>query len=270
MHSVELRMPTMEEMFPLLIAPSLRIDARMSVLGPAEIKRVIGSIDGKAMDIELARAIHADRAAFTQYAQARNCWLETISEAGRVWAECPHCQVWNADLDPLAYGVGLRHEFAPVTDDGKYLALPSVSERTQRGGRPDDIPLTSRLSFELPCARNDISESPSRGAFWIGDTVEREEQARQQWATPDAARHEGREQWREDLAGFRAILRMSALLKSLDDSLALTPAMLMNMGLADFLFLDNLHHLAHDVTVPEDHGLTIRCARCGENFLPLL
>src|SRR5438093_141126 len=76
-----LRMPTIGEIFPLLIGLPQRTHARMAVLGPAEIKRMLRNDDDSAIDIELARAIHGDRAAFAQYVRMRNRSLELLVES---------------------------------------------------------------------------------------------------------------------------------------------------------------------------------------------
>jgi hypothetical protein len=269
-HEVELRMPAMREIFPLLLPRMFRTPPRMQVLGPAEIQRIVSRVDGRPSDLPAARAIHGDRQAFVQYAAARTRWLEGFIETGVVRAECPHCRAWRADLTLLAYTIGLRVPFPPVADDAGYLELPFLAEVSPRGRRPPDLPLTSRLEFELPCRAQGLATRFSRGAF-DRNVFDRESQLWAEWAPAEGTRPDGREQWRDDVPGFRAILRMSAALESLDGvDGPPTPDVVLDLALGDFLFLDNLYHLAYEVPVPTDQGLAVRCERCGGTFLPLL
>jgi hypothetical protein len=78
----------------------------------------------------------------------------------------------------------------------------------------------------------------------------------------------GREQWREDVPGFRAALRLSVALKYLDGlSGEITPEAVLQMPATDFYFLDNLHYLAHNVDITDEAKATIRCAQCGRPFV---
>jgi hypothetical protein len=91
-HDIALRMPAIGKVFGLLLAGPLRTEERMRVLGPAEIKRFVGKVDGHGCDIEFARALHAEPASFARYAITRTGWLESLCEAGMVFAQCPHCR----------------------------------------------------------------------------------------------------------------------------------------------------------------------------------
>jgi hypothetical protein len=265
-HTVELRMPTIGEIFPLLLARPLRSRDRMRVLGPAEIKRFIAKLDRRDCDIESARALQAEPAAFAQYAITRTRWLEAACEAGMMLAQCPHCRSWDADLAPLAYAIGLRHEFRPIADDDFYLTMPTLADPAPLGVRPPEVAKSSRLRFVLPC-----QSQFSGGTFRIGDCSAAEVEAWRRWAPADGPRAEGHEQWREDIAGFRAVLRLAVALETLGENAKPPgPADVMTLPLADFLFLDNLHFLLHDLAIPSDHGLLVQCGKCGRRFLPVL
>src|SRR5258706_4344475 len=74
-----LRMPAVAEVFGLFLPRQLRTDARMAVLGPAEIKRFVHAIDGREMNIEQARAIFNVPSLRAQYSTSRNRLLATLS-----------------------------------------------------------------------------------------------------------------------------------------------------------------------------------------------
>jgi hypothetical protein len=146
------------------------------------------------------------------------------------------------------------------------LTLPSLAQHAARGTRPADVALSSRLRFTLP------SGSQFLGGVWrLGDRAASEDEAWRFWAPAGTPRPPGREQWREDIAGFRAVLRLATALETLGSGAEPpVPADIMMLPLADFLFLDNLHYLMHDVAIPQDHGLLVHCQNCRMSFLPVL
>jgi hypothetical protein len=266
-HSRELtlRMPRFGEVFNQYLPRRLRTADRMSVLAPAQIKRLVSSLDGVAADIELARAIFNDPALYAQYVAARNDLLETVIESGMLHCLCPHCGQWEAELSPLALAVGLRAAFWPLSEADTQLAVPSTADATWRARAPHVLARSSRQRATLPYATASAG-SPVTATFRAVDGEARQQRLRQ--LQDGIAGQERDEQWSEDLVGFRAALRMAATLESLSAA-PVEIASVMQLALGDFLFLDNLHYLLCERDLPEDHGLAISCRSCGKAFLPL-
>ena len=271
-HEVELRVPSTGEIFPLLLEPQHRTPERMAVMFPAEFKRLVKAIDGQPMTIETARALYGEPESAGRIIAARNRLYEALAEQGRVFAQCPHCRQWEAELKLLALVVGLHAGPWPIIDERLFLAMPSLADPRPNGTRPPTLPRTSRLRFELPSHVVGLPAEAQTGILGDvdADGGRRERAAWERWVPPGTARAEGREMWREDVAGFRAMLRLSVALERLDGLVGeITPEVIARMPIVDFYFLDNLYYLVHNVDIASDTPLVIDCAQCGKRYLPV-
>jgi hypothetical protein len=269
---VDLRVPRIGELFGLLLEAHHRTPARMSVMFPAEFKRLVESLDGEAIDIEDARALYAEAQSAGQIVAARNRLFEVLAEQGRIFARCPHCSNWEAELSVLALTVALQAGPWPIVDERMFLAMPSLVKHRSKGARPPGVVCASRIGFKLP---SKVVGLPAEvGSGILGDADRQngaaELAAWQLWAPRGSERTAGREQWREDVPGFRGVLRLSVALDQLDSSVGIiTPETVLSMPVVDFFFLDNLYYLAHNVDVSANSGLEMRCAVCAQIFLPV-
>ena len=260
---LELRLPALGEALSLWMAPHLRTAERAAILVPAEIRRFTG------VPIELARTLASSPQALAAYRAARDAALAQATEGGMVYAQCPHCRAWEADLSPLALAVGLRAPFRALAGASGALALPALAEPCERplAGAP-----AARLSFVLPRADAPASARSHgpRGAFAESAVLER--LARWQLAGERLFREspDQTEDWEPASPGWRALLRFGAIVSEWPQTGALgTPAALAKLPLGDFLFVDNVYHLTHCASLPSDKPLVVACQRCNGSFQPL-
>lgn len=269
--TARLRMPDVEDMLLLWYRPATRTAEHAAVVFPAEVERMLDTLDEVEVDRTIARALYADPAAFRAYLHARNAWLARRSENGILYAQCPHCRNWEADLTPLALASGLRAAFWPLVDPDQWLAVPAfATEDVRLPARDARDALSSRLRVVLPSAR-DGEPGPVREVVFAAGV----DPAR--LAALDAQRAALRrdaparyDDWDGRFVGVQALLRLAASLATIDGVAVDAPLpTLAELALCDFHFLDNVHHLTHRVALPDDSPLRLACAECGGRFVPL-
>jgi hypothetical protein len=253
-------LPQVGEAITLWMHPQLRTAEYAHILRTAEIHRFTRTPDTKPIDRELAGAILDNPRAYAAYRVARDAELVAATEGGTIFAECPHCRAWEADLAPLALAVALRSEFWPLVD-GPDLAVPALACDLFRDVRGN---LTSQLTMQLP------EHHDHRASFQSNDALER----LRLWTTASAELFQQSavktEDWTPDSPGWWALLRFAGLVPAIagqptvEGLLALT-----RLPLTDFLFADNVYYLTHAAPLPEDNIATLRCRACGHEFLPL-
>lgn len=264
LHLAELQLPPVGEVVSLWMSPRLRNASHTAILRPAEIRRFLSGVDGQPPSIDLARAIAADGDAFAAYRTARDTALAQATEGGMIYAECPHCRNWEADLLPLALAVGLHVRFWPLVEPSGDLALPALANACDRA--LPDAATASRLSFTLPRT----SDNGARGVFASNDAVARladwEMQSDHLFReSPDQA-----EDWETESPGWRALLRFGAIIADWPEPDKFNSLQaLASVSLADFLFVDNIYYLTHCVAQPADAPLLLTCPRCDGRFQPL-
>jgi hypothetical protein len=261
----DLALPVVGDVLSLWMEPHLRTPARAAILQQAEIGRFLTKVDDEPVSRDLARAVASDARALATYRVARNRALQAATEGGMLYAQCPHCRGWEADLNPLALAVGLRAAFWPVSDPDGQLAVPALSGDITRV-LPTETALASELSFVLP--RH--ATSTARGAF-----AGTERQARFDVYAAEAralfATGEDIEDWIEGSPGVLALVRFGSVVKRVPDAEALRSIRtLAGVRLADFVFINNVFFLTHRAGLPADSPLTLSCERCGGRFLPLV
>jgi len=269
---VVLRIPRIGELFGLLLEAHLRTPERMSVMFPAEFKRLVESLNRQPIGIEQARALYADAQSAGQIVAGRNRLFEVLAEQGRIFARCPRCSNWEAELSIIALTVALKAGPWPIVDERMFLAMPSLAKRRSKGARPPRAVCASRIRFELPSR---IAGLPAEVGIGILGDADRnngaaELAAWQEWAPARSEREAGREQWRADVPGFQAVLRLAVALDQLDGiSGIITPEVVLRMPITDFYFLDNLYYLAHNVDVTGNREPGVKCGECAQTFWPV-
>ena len=266
--TAHLRMPDLEEMLLLWYLPATRTPERAAVAFPAEIERIVDTLDGETVERAEAAAIYADPAAFRDYLVARNAWLQITSERGMLYAQCPHCRGWEADLGPLALAAGLRTTFWPTVDADQWLAPPALALDDAVPLRDASTARSSRLRVALPSARIGHAAAIREVVFARVPEPAREQAAeagRAELVRTDPGRYGD---WNSRFAGVRALLLLAARLDEVDGAAPTLPA-LAELPLCDFLFIDNVYHLTHRIALPADSPLRLRCEACGGRFVPL-
>ena len=264
-HRLQVRLPPVGEVVSLWMVQHLRTPMLAEILQPAEVRRFLTTPEGEPISRALALSIASDPGALAAYRAARDDALMQATEGGIVFAECPHCRGWEADLIPLALAVGLHTRFWPVSDTAGSLAVPAFANPCDRSLQGE---LTaSRLTFALPrmpdtSPRGQFAkppEAPARYEYWKAQS---EAFFRDH---PDDV-----EDWTPDSPGWIALLRFAAMMAAYPEprSLASIPS-LTKISLADFLFIDNIYYLLHCVPQPDDSPLRITCHNCGGMFQPL-
>jgi len=266
---VELRVPAYAEVFGLILEAHLRTPERMLVMMPAEFKRIIRSIDGAPVKIEDARQLYADAQAAGQIVAARNRLFETLAEQGRIFMQCPHCVKWEAEVSVTALTVALEAGPWPIVDQRMFLAVPSLAQHFPPRIRFAQVHGTSRIRFDLPSTviglPGPINEGILTAAGHIGDASELA--AWERWVKPwqGTPNHE---QWRQEVPGFRAAVRLAAALANSGNQTAeINLETVLDMPVIDFHFLDNLHYLAQNASIRDVNKATVSCGLCGESCL---
>jgi hypothetical protein len=271
--AVRLRVPPAVDLLTLILEPKVRTPERLAVLVPSELKRLMESVDGQPATIELARAFARDMVATVELLTARKRLLEVLSEEGAVYATCPHCLAWEAELSVVALTVALQAGPWPIIEDGAVLGVPALADPLPRGTRPATPPAAARIRFVPPSHVLGLPAEITGGVLGDADAEQDRlvREAWSRWAPPDDERAPGRTQWRHDVPGFRAMLRLAVALTSVEGtSEPISPALVERMPAVDFYFLDTLHYVTHNVDVgPQTHA-AITCEKCGARFLPVL
>jgi hypothetical protein len=208
----------------------------------------------------LAYAIVDNPRAYAAYLAARDAELIGATEGGTIFAQCPHCRAWEADLAPLALAVALRSQFWPLVD-GPDLTVPALACDLFRDTRQC---LTSALTVQLS------QHADRRIPLESNDALAR----LRLWTTASADLFQDgparTEDWTPNSLGWQALLRFASLVPeiagepSVDGLLALT-----RLPLTDFLFADNAYYLTHAAPLPDHHLARLRCKACSRQFLPL-
>jgi hypothetical protein len=235
---------------------------------------LIDTLDGDVPGLDDARQICAATEAVRAVLSARNQVWSELRMRGRVLALCPHCGRRESSFDASTLALVLRAAAPPLfSADGVFPAVPALSDRRPRGQRLSTVPSTPRLRILFPSALLGLDPAATEGVLRGLESDEGralEAQAWQRWAPPGVTPPEGRAHWRRASPGFRAILRASVALQSLDGSSNVTPERVEELALADFLFLDAAYSLAHNADQPRADALVVTCEECGGSYLPLL
>jgi hypothetical protein len=261
----ELALPAIGDVLSLWMEQHLRTPSRAAILQQAEISRFLARVDDQPVGQDMARAIAADTRALSTYRAARNRALQSATEGGMLYARCPHCREWEADLSPLALAVGLRAAFWPVSDPDGQLAVPALSRDATRV-LPPDIVSTAELSFVLP--RH--TESRVRGVFAQAERASRFAAYGAEFSALFAGGDDV-EDWIEGSPGAIALVRLASVVRQLPEPVM--PGSIQAfaaVALGDFAFIDNLYYLTHCAELPPDSPLALACERCQGQFLPLV
>jgi hypothetical protein len=150
--------------------------------------------------------------------------------------------------------------------------MPSLAKRRPKGARPPGAVCASRIRFELPSKVAGLPAEVGSGVLGDADRDNgaAELAAWQEWAPARSERAAGRQQWREDVPGFQAVLRLTVALDQLVGfSGTITPEVVLRMPMTDFCFLDTLYYLTHNVDVNGDREPEVKCGECAQTFLPV-
>ena len=233
---------------------------------------LIETIDGDVPGLDDAKQIGTERDALRALLTARNRIWSELRMRGRVWALCPHCGRRESSFDLSTLALVLRTAPPLFSPDGIFLEVPVLADRRPPGQRLATVPSTPRLRIQFPSGLLDFDPRASEGKLRDLDSEEGqalEAQAWARWAPPDRTPPAERSHWRRASPGFRAILRASVALASLDGSADVTPERVENLSLANFLFLDAACFLTHHADQPRPDALVVTCEDCGGQYLPL-
>lgn len=234
---------------------------------------LIDTVDGEEPGRDDAQQICGDTDALRALLTARNHVWSELRMRGRVFALCPVCGRRESSLDPSTLALVLRTPPPPLfSPDGVFVEVPALADRRPPGQRQATVPSTPRLRVLFPSGLLDLEPRTSEGVLRDLESEEGralEELAWARCAPPDRTPPAERSHWRRTSPGFRAILRASVALASLDGSAEVTPERVENLSLADFLFLDAACFLTHHADHPRPDALVVTCEDCGGQYLPL-
>ena len=228
---------------------------------------VVGTVDGVVAGLTEADEIRADPVALAEVFGARNRLWSELRLRGRLRTLCPHCRDREATFSLSTPALVLMAAPPPIfTADGMFPAIPVLTDPRPRGARRTDEPRAARLRVELPSG----GEAELRDVDAESDDgVDLEELAWERWAPPERPPPADHAHWRRASPGFRAILRMSVALRSLDGHQDVSPGMVEGLSIADFGFLDACYYLTHYADQPRPDAMVVTCAGCGGRYLAL-
>jgi hypothetical protein len=268
-----LRIPRTGDVLTLILEEPNRTRHFADLNLPVEIMRLIGSLNGRPICWKDAKEINDQPEALGAILAARNRLYDLLYEQGRAYFLCPHCGSWEAEFGLSVYALGLNASPWSFFEQGVLMLPPLSATLWPNGSRPADFTTSSRLRFELPTRRVGISSSASGGVLGSLDLdtgLHREAAAWNRWSPEGKERPPERFDWRYANPGFRAMLRLAVALERIDAVDEITPETVGRLPIPDFLFLDVLYYLSHNVDVPPDTRLNIACEECGCRFLPTL
>jgi hypothetical protein len=153
-------------------------------------------------------------------------------------------------------------------DQEMFQAVPSLAEPRERGLRPAGVLSAAQIRFTLPSVRLGL-QSTIRSGTLQGIDEGHVQALYQRFAPEGQLPPEGLEHRDPDFPAFRATLRALAALSSLDGAdLSRGPGSLEQLPACDFLFLDNLYFVLHDL--PVGPRAIVTCERCAARFVPVL
>jgi hypothetical protein len=234
---------------------------------------LIDNIDDEVPGLDDANAICAEPEALRTLLGARNRIWSELRMRGRLFALCPHCGRRESSFDLATLALVLRKTPAPLfSSDGVFVEVPALANPRPSGARLAQATRTARLRIAFPSGLLDLEPRAAEAVLRDLDTDEGralEAQAWARWAPDDRTPPSERSHWRRGSPGFRAILRASVTLASLDGDQDVTPERVEDLALADFIFLDAAYSLTHDVDQPRPDALLVPCEACGGEYLPL-
>jgi hypothetical protein len=267
-HDAELwlRVPTAGFELPLLatlLAPrseAVRIDCLSLVL-----RGFVESLDGAPVTKPRALERAADAATAKALLRVRAELYDGERLEGRVHLACPRCA--RESVVGLA---ALETSPWPVVGGDLQPSTPSLSRLFGPGRRPAGVAVAAGARLELPSACRELTRPFSAAVVGAPVTAERDAAAWQRWVPHDAPFETEHAHWSVSNDGFRAVLRMTLALDSLDGARDVSPDTIEAMPMTDFLFADAAYHLLRHVDVRDPERATITCAGCAQPFLSVL
>jgi hypothetical protein len=139
-HHIELRIPEVAEVIPLVMPPEIRSPSLVDSSLALELEYVIDTIDGEVPDESQSNAIVKSPESLAAVLHVRNALYNFLAEQGRALAYCPVCLDAAAELDLLFYWLALRLPAWNFFDRGVLMHTPSLSSELPSGQRPEKPP----------------------------------------------------------------------------------------------------------------------------------
>jgi hypothetical protein len=242
---------------------------------PYLVLDLIDTVDGEPPGLADARDICRDAEALRTLLTARNELWNRLRTNGRVLLRCPHCRARESSFALSTLMLALGTPPAPLFDaHGVFLRVPALSDPRPRGRRLTDLPVAAEVRVLLPSGLLQLDPATRTAALRDLDVaadgaLEDEAAAWARWAPDDVTPPEGRAHWRRESPGFRAILRLTVALRSIDSVRDVSPAHVEALSVADFFLLDTCYALLHYVDQPHPESLAVSCENCGGTYLAL-
>jgi hypothetical protein len=266
-HDVLLRVPPVRQALPAL--PDLndvgtRDQFRRIIR--LELLAIVESVDGREATFADVDQIMGTPEALRVVLETRNQVYASLRQSGHFYFACPQCGT-EAGFDLGTYAVlGLRLSELPPIVTPTLLSMPRLSAQPPSARRPDGVPRSKPIRFELPTVRAGL-DTPYTGGI-LGDLdANRIEEAWQSAAPPHVDRPTGRNHWQRENPGFTAILHLSLALDRLDGATKASPEIIEKMLVPDFYYLDAVYYLTHAVDIGDGTLLVAPCPSCGQVYL---
>lgn len=257
--SLELRIPEMEGIHPLILDPAARNPENLGATLPLFLLQFVVSADGAPLDLARATRLAADAALMRGVLDRVRSILETLRARGAFFALCPSCGRREVEM-PLPDLVRATVGAEPRVFDGPFLALPVLSgELAEPARSAASASRAARIRVETPSMRLGIS-SPvhSTALARVFDLPEDHPTA------PDDEEEEEEFEFSHLGPGWRALLRLSRAVEP-----TTTAEVLEGLPVIDFFFLDLAYQLRYLAPLGSSAPARLRCPDCGTEFVPV-
>ncbi len=253
----------------IAIDPQKTAPERLPLYFASNVLWSIEMIAGMSATRKRRAALDAEPAAVAAVLAKRCEILMQLRGAGRMYAQCPHCNLGEVEMSLLGLfdTLGVMPP-AMISDDFGFFLPPVAHVWDGPPVRPKHFTYSSRIRFALPTALVGLPRAGFEGGVLGRATGARTAPAYARWEN-DGINAPLDQTWRSrDRATFQATIALIAAIRELVPPGEPTIEAFEELPAIDVYFLDAIYHLAFNTSVPE-HALPRTCPACAKAFIPV-